>query len=120
MSNDFTVEMMKDAVEKGDWGTHIAKGDHFYRALFRTERKPKMEMEDVKLLFASYNEWVKDTEILMKKCEEKNTRDDRTAITAAEKLILDVTEHMYEIIIKVQCEQENLIELLKKTANGME
>ena len=95
MSNEFTVEMMKEAAEKGDWGTHIAKGDHFYRALFRTERKPKMEMEDVKLLFASYNEWVKDTEILMKKCEEKNTRDDRTAITAAEKLILDVTEHMY-------------------------
>ena len=120
MSNEFTVEMMKDAVEKGDWGTQIAKGDHFYRALFRTERKPKMKLEDVKLLFASYNEWIKDTEILMKKCEEKNTRDDRAAITAAEKLILDVTEHMHEIIIKVQCEQENLIEFLTKTANGME
>ena len=120
MSEEFTIEMMKDAAEKGEWGKDIAKGNHFYRALFRIEKQPKMKMKDVRVLFASYNEWIKDTEKLMKKCGEKNTRDDRTAITAAEKLMLDVTEHLHQIITKVQCEQENLIEILTKTANGME
>ena len=120
MSGELTVEKMKSAAEKGDWGTNVAKGEHFYRALFRIEKKPKMSMEDVKVLFASYNQWISDTEELMRKCEEKNTKDDRAAIVAAERLMLDITDHMLEIMTKVQCEQANLIEVLIKTADAME
>ena len=120
MSDEFTIEKLKDAADKGNWGTQVAKGEHFYRALFRIEKKPKMSMDEVKVLFASYNQWIKDTEELIKKCQEKNTRDDRTAITAAEKLMMDVTDHMHQIMTKVQCEQADLIQVLLKTANAME
>ena len=120
MSEEITLEIVKEAAANGDWGTNIAKGDNFYRALFRTERKDEMTMADVRLLFASYNQWISDTEELMKKCEEKNTKDDRAAIVAAERLMLDVTDHMLEIMTKVQCEQTNLIDVLIKTADTME
>ena len=119
MSEEITLEIVKEAAAKGDWGTNIAKGDNFYRALFRTERKDEMTMADVRLLFASYNQWIKDTEALMKKCEEKNTRDDRTAIQAAEKLMIDVADHMHQIMKKVQCENKKLKELLTQNANAM-
>ena len=119
MSTELTVEKMKEAAEKGEWGTNIAKGDHFYRALFRTERKPEMTMEDVKLLFASYNGWVKDTKNLIRKCEEKNMRDDRLAIQAAEKLMTDIEDHMHQIMTKVQCEKKDLVETLVKIADQM-
>ena len=119
MSEEITLEIVKEAAANGDWGTNIAKGDNFYRALFRTERKDEMTMADVRLLFASYNQWIKDTEALMKKCEEKNTRDDRTAIQAAEKLMIDVADHMHQIMKKVQCENKKLKELLTQNANAM-
>ena len=119
MAEEFTVDKMKDAAEKGDWGTNAAKGEHFYRALFRTEKKPVMTMADVKILFASYNEWIKDTKVLIKNCEESWTREDKNAIQAANKLILDVTDHLHQIITKVQCEDKDLIAKLIKTADEM-
>ena len=109
---------MMEAIEKGDWGTHIASGKNFYRCLFRKETCTKITKADIDEIFASYKNWYKNTYRMIEECEKNDTAEDRKAISYAKNLNEDIKVHMHRIITTVPFDNELPIEtVIQQAAN---
>ena len=117
------VEKMKVAIERQNWGNKVAAGDHFYRLIFKLEKKGQSEalkQEEIFQMFQSYKDWEQKTGILVEECRKNDTRDDRKAVEYWEKMQQDLLEHMHQIISTSDCDNTLIIDEIIAIADRMD
>ena len=117
------VDKMKVAIEKHTWTKRVASGDHFYRLIFKLEKKGQSEalkQEEIYHMFQSYKAWETRTGTLVEDCRENDTREDRKAVEYWEKMKQDLLEHMHQIISTSDCENTLIIDEIIAIADKME
>ena len=112
------IETMNNAIAKGTWEIGgkklVAKGENFYKSLFRKESQESLKKEDVCEMFASFIEWKTTMDNLTGECLVKNTREDRKAVEYAQETESDIRVHMHKIITTVPWEDNQLHEDIAK------
>ena len=103
------IEKLETIIMSNDWGACLASGDHFYRLLFRYEKKDGLSEEETNNMFASYKSWKQRIGEMIKECNESSTMEDRKAITYAETLNEDILNHILTIISTVKCNGKNIL-----------
>ena len=117
---------MNRAIEKGTWEIGgkklVAKGENFYKALFRKESQDQLTKSDVYEIFASFQEWKVQMDALTGECLLKDTREDRKAVEYANETENDIRVHMHKIITTVPWEDSQLHDDIMKLGedNDME
>ena len=103
------VDKLETVIMSNEWGACLASGDHFYRLLFRYEKKDQLSEDEANNMFASYKSWKLRISDMIKECNESSTMEDRKAITYAETLNEDILNHILTIISTVKCNDKNLL-----------
>ena len=116
----FTIEIMTEALKKGDWGINICDGNNFYKALFKIEKKEILSKKDAKIICGSCSRWMDKTEKMMDECKNNGTKEDVKAVEYGEQLMEDVLEHVHKILSSMPHEDENFIKELMELAKTME
>ena len=118
------IETMNNAIDKGTWEIGgkklVAKGENFYKALFRKESQESLKKEDVYEMFASFKEWKAEMDTLTGECELTETRENRRAVEYAQETENDIRVHMHKIISTVPWEDNQLLEDIAKMGEDNE
>ena len=114
------LDDMVDLIKKGDWGTSVAVGKNFYRALFKKEAQKQLTKEDVYELFASYKKWRTTIYGMIEECQKNNTIEDRKAADYAIHTDEDIQKHLHRIISEVPMANGIKIEDIVKEVTQME
>ena len=116
----FTVDIMIEALKKGEWGLNICDGDNFYKKLFKLEKKDTLSVQEANIICGSCNRWMDKTAAMMEECKKNGARDDIRAMEYGELLMKDVLEHVHKILTTVPIENENFVRELIELAKKME
>ena len=118
------IETMNNAIEKGTWEIGgrklVARGENYYKGLFKKEAQETLKKEDLYEMFASFKEWKIKMDALTGECLIKDTREDRKAIEYAKETENDLRVHMHKIITTVPWEDSQLLEEITKLGEDNE
>ena len=110
------TEKLKLAILKGSWGNVVAPNDHFYRLLFRLEKKTVLTVVEINELFASYQNWLSQIEQMVSECKANDTIEDRRAVSYSLALEDDIISHIENIVTTIKCEDSNMLNKLLNLA----
>ena len=116
----FTIEIMVEALTRGNWGLDICDGDNFYKILFKLEKKDKLSIKDTNVICGSCQRWLDKTTVMIEECRESATRDDMRALEFGEQLKKDILEHVHKILTEMPKENENFVKELVESTKKMD
>ena len=117
-----TASKLRVAIGKGNWKCKaMSENDHFYRYLFKLEKKARaITYEEIQAMFCSYEHWKKQIDDMIENCHLSSTADDAEAVQYAEQLDEDIMDQMFHIVTNMPCEKDDLQEVLVELSDQME